>query len=346
MRRKIVIIALSMLFSISSIQAQDCGQKLSDATRAYYNGDLRQVEPLLINCLSDKQLDNYQKTEALKLLTNTYLVLREDSKADRYMNQLLTHDPELIARSSDIIEFRKLHETYRIQTRFNFGLIAGFNLPDYQVMRYQSYASETLEPSDYNEKAGLSLGISGDFHLWKNIFLRGSLMYMSSGFRQEEIILRYQRVATEETEQRINFPVELYYIYDHWKFKPFLGGGFAMHYLLSSKANIDHAPIVPEIPSGSLGIPQTVRDYDLTDQREKITWNWVMSAGVQRKINKLTLEARVSYEYGLNNLVKTEARFSDQELLDKYAYVPDDYKMDNIRFTIGVFRTLSKPVKK
>ena len=162
----------------------------------------------------------------------------------------------------------------------------------------------------------------------------------------EEIILNYQRVASEVKEFKLSIPVQVRYIYDKWVYRPFLGAGFGMHYLLKAKANLDHEPLEPEFPIPFIGVPVSAQDYDLTHQRKRVTWNWVFSGGVQRKLGKLLLEFRFTYERGLNNLIDADERYADQELLDKYAYVPDDMKLDNYVLTLSLLRNFSIPVKR
>ena len=162
----------------------------------------------------------------------------------------------------------------------------------------------------------------------------------------EEIILQYQRVASEVKEFKLSIPVQLRYIYDVGNYRPFLGAGFGMHYLLKAKANLDHEPLEPEFPIAFIGIPFSAEDYDLTHQRKRVTWNWVFSGGVQRKLGKLLLEFRFTYEHGINNLIDAEKRYIDQELLDKFAYVPDDMKVDNYIISLGLLRNFAIPVKR
>ena len=53
---KTIFTLLTLVITITICQGQSCQQKLGDATRAYYNGQLREVETLLEGCL--EELDN------------------------------------------------------------------------------------------------------------------------------------------------------------------------------------------------------------------------------------------------------------------------------------------------
>lgn len=338
---------LILVFTGISFRAlsQDCIQNLESANRAYYNGQFEKIEQLLAGCI-ETGFDKLQKTEALKLLVNSFLILRDDEAAGKYLYRLLKTEPEYDLQSNDIPEFRKMYETYRIRTRFTFGITTGVLLPDYQILHYRSYASETVEPVDYNENSGLTTGLSGDVAIYGGFFLNGSLIYQSSSFSQQEIILNYQSVGSKEKEFRLSFPLQIRYIYDKWKFRPFLGGGLSLHYLIKAKADIDHIPITPEYPIPFIGVPVSVKNFDLTSQKTRVTWNTLFSGGVQWKAKSFLIEFRFTYERGLNNLINTAKRYSNQVLLDNFAYVPDDVKMDNYLFTVSLLRNFTWPIKK
>ena len=82
------------------------------------------------------------------------------------------------------------------------------------------------------------------------------------------------------------------------------------------------------------------------DQRKPITLNYVGTFGIRRTIGLYAIEFVCQYDYGLRNLVKEEGRYLDQNLVETYSYVPDDFKMDNLQFRIGVSRHFVKPVKR
>jgi len=323
--------------------AQDCLNKYEEANRAFYNGNLRVIENLIMPCLNTVNKD-FQE-DILKLLINTSLVLHEDEQSENYMKQLLEINPEYIVRSTDLAPFQKLYRTYQIKTKANFGLIIGTSLPSYSILRYQSYASETQEPSEYEATAGISIGATGDFRLIDNVFLNGSILYTTNGFRQEEILLEYQRVATEQKDYRISIPIQIRYVHEKWKYKPFVGMGGSIDLLLKSKGDLNNAPTPPEFSTPTLGVPFAARNYTLTGIKSPVTYNVFGTAGLQRKVGKFSFEFRVSYEYGLNNQINPDKRFSDPILLSDYAYVADDYKMDRITISLGILRTLSYPDK-
>jgi len=133
---KTIFTFLAFSITITICQGQSCEQKLEEATRAYYNGQLREVENLLEGCLED--LDKDDKVDVYILLTNASLLLNEDEKADGYMQELLRADPLYQLRKNDLEEFKSLRNNYEIISRYTVGIIMGPLRPDYQIMRHQS----------------------------------------------------------------------------------------------------------------------------------------------------------------------------------------------------------------
>ena len=345
MNKIIALITILVLGSLSSI-AQDCLKKFDDANRAYFNGNVREIEEILRPCLDNNLFEKDVEIEALRLLINSYIILQEPKLVEISMKQLLLLDPEYKIRSNDLIEFKAKYEEFKIVPRYNVGLVVGVTIPSYTILRYHSYASETQEPSAYESYAGLQLGINTDIQLYKTLYLNTGLVYSFYGLRQEEIILNYQLVSSRETNRQLSLPLQLRYIHEKWQVKPFIGAGVNLNYLISSRSEINHVPIAPEVASPFIGVPQTDRDYNLTGLKKRFLYSWLFSAGVQYKINRSTVELRVSYDYGVANMIDESKRYSDEVLLDKFAYVPDDYKTDFLNISFSYFLTFSKPVKK
>jgi len=322
---------------------EDCQQKLEEANRAYYNGQLSEIESILGSCVQSG-FDKPDKQDALKLLINSSLVLAEDERADTYMAQFLVLNPQYELREVDLVEFRKLYSTYEIKTQYTLGLSGGILLPDYVIMRHHSYGGQAEQPSDYQENTGFSVGATGDLRLYKDIYWNWSVLYTYRSFKQEEIILGYQKVASHEREYLLDIPLQARYIFDLPRYRPFVGFGYALHILLKAKGDIDHLPLQPEFPT-IIGVPFSTDGYNLTDQRKRYAHNWVASAGMQVAFDLFLAEFRIMYERGLTNLVNSGARHTDRELLDTYAYVPDDYKVNSLTVSLVLVRNILKPKK-
>ena len=117
-----------------------------------------------------------------------------------------------------------------------------------------------------------------------------------------------------------------------------------MHYLIHSKGDIDHVPLAPDFPM-VIGVPELVDDYDLTDQRRTFSHNWVISAGLMIDFKHSLLELRGSYEIGLNNQINKDETHSNRKLVENYAYIPDDYRVNTLVISLVFSRNILKPNK-
>ena len=168
MNRYIIISFLSCLAFCSL--GQDCTQQLESAQRAYYDGQLKAVISKLESCVGSNHLTTLEMEAVLRLLINSHLILKEDSVANIYMNKLLTISPLTEAKSSDLVEFQRLHASYNIRPKRSFGFTLGVSDPDFRTLQYRSLGAITKENNDYNTKPGVILGFKLDQYLTKNIF--------------------------------------------------------------------------------------------------------------------------------------------------------------------------------
>ncbi len=318
---------------------------MAEAQRAYFNGNFNQVHSLISNC-HHNSFNKDDKRVALELLINSSLILNNSEQADQYMEQLLAEYPLYKSRETDLVEFRRLLDTYELRTRFNLGVHVGFNNPDYSIMQYRSLSSLTEEPASYNSKAGISMGISGEWNVWQNLFLSGSVLIQNHRYNQDETILGYQNVFIEERLTYLSTPFQVKYYLLNRGIKPFVSGGINPHLLVSSKADLQLFGLDPDFITPLVGIPRKVSNYQISDQRKSVTLNYLIGVGIQRSFGLWSAELGVFYEFGLNNLVNEDNRYSDKTLIEVYSYVPDDFKMDHLRIAIGLIRSFIVPSKR
>lgn len=341
---KTINLLLTMVFLHSFAMAQTCQQKLGEATRAYHNGQLREVVLILEHCITTKELDKQDKIAALKLMVNANLLLNLEGEADRYLQEFLTLNPTYELRDDDLAEFKSLYASYDVRTKYTFGFSVGVLISDYIIMRHQSYSGQTVEPLDYDEIPGISIGFTGEYSFYKNFFINASILYSQRSFKQREEIMGYQEVSSYERDKYLDIPIQLRYVFNIGKIKPVIGGGYSLHYLIQSIGDIDHVPLAPDFPS-IIGVPELVDNYDLIDLRRRFSNNWVISAGLIIDFRHSLLEVRGSYEIGLNNQIDKENTHTNRELVETYAYIPDDYRVNTLVISISFSRNILKPNK-
>lgn len=344
MKMKKTVVILLLIYNIGQAQAQNCSQNLEDARRAYYNGQFREVLPKIESCLD--QFTKGEQSEAYKLLVDNFLVLGENETADRYMSWLLKVDPTYSTRESDLVEFRNLFNTYQVTSRYSIGFTAGAMRPDYRIIKHQSISGVTEEPNDYQEIPGYWLGLTGEMPIINRFYLSTSVMFEQRGFEQKEIILGLQTIKSTEREFRLNIPLQIKYIHNIKRWRPFVAAGYSYHYLIHVKADLERFTREPEIEGTIIGVPYSEDNYDLSDLRRKSTFNWITSAGVQVPLRGgFLLEGRLTYERGLQNLIRVEKRFND-ELIEDFGYLPDDFKVSAWMIGLTIWKHYTQPKKK
>lgn len=342
--RWLIILIMSSCLSLS-VSAQDCTQNLEEARRAYFNGSFERVIQLLSGECIGNRLQGTEKTDALRLMIQSNLLIDQDSLADQLTFKLFQHDPLYTSRSTDLLEFQTVQKNYYIKTRFNLGLIAGVNFPQFEILEYRSYASVTNETKGYEPIAGFLAGAVIETPIYKSIYASSGLIYQSFGYQQREDILNYQQVTIKEKLHYLMIPFQLKWKVNKWSINPFISGGINIHRLIKSTADLSLLALPTEFPTAFIGVPEIVSGYDISTQRKEWTLNCSFGVGVSKSLGMTHLEIGVFYDYGLNNLVEVDNRYSDENLYKTYSYVADDFKMDNLRFSIGVSRSFVKPKK-
>lgn len=337
-RNKSILLILAIFF-IGTVEAQNCEEQLVSAQRAYYNGNLEKVISSLSACVQESKMNHEDREDALELLINAHLILKEDSVADFYMNKLLTISPLTETKSSDLVEFRRLHASYDIKPKRNYGLTLGISDPVFRTLQYRSLGSISTENNNYNTKPGIILGFKLDQYLTKNVFVSSGIYFNRFTYDRQELLLTYQQSFIAERLDFINIPIALGYQFQQGNYDYFISGGMAANILLSSKGDLELFGIQSDnsitiIP----GIPEKVQSIDLGHQRDGIVFNYLINLGIRRRIGLMGLEVCAQYDIGANNLVDESGRYSNEEVWGKYSYVPDDFKVDSFKLMFSVSR--------
>ena len=326
--------------------AQDCKQKFEEANNAYFNGKFELVDELIHECLN-VDLDKSSRLALLHLAIRNSLMLSNTTKADEYMKSLLELDPYFIPGDFDPILFRKIFESYEIEPVLSYGGTLGMNIPNIVILRSQSYSSETNEPSNYQTFSTPLIGITAWWKQFGKLYISAGLLYQSTKFYQEEIILGYQLVSSSEQINYLNIPIQIRTQTTKRKLNPYLSAGVSCHYLLAANADINHFSIDTDFALPYPGLPESTVNYNMNKLREKLTLNYIASLGIiTEPAPGYSLEFGLNYEYGLKNITNADMRLSDKNLLTRYAYVSDDFTANNLSFTMSIRKDIDKPMKR
>ncbi len=334
-----------LFLSIScQVFSQSCEQKLEDAKRAWFNAQFREVENLLSGCLNG-ELAKDDRFDAYKLMVDSKLLLNEEAEADIYMEKLLSLDPNYQPREVDLAEFKQLYNSYDLRNKYSFGISAGVLIPDYVIIHQHSFSGQAIQPSDYEEITGYSIGLNGSYELLKSLYGDVSILFQKRGFKQEEVIMNFRTITSTQHDYLLSVPIQLKYLIRMKKVGFLIGGGYAFDYLIRTEADIDHWPLNTGILFAANGVVYSAEAYDLTYQQTRFSNNWIVSGAAQYQFSQFLVQLEFSYMRGLTNQVNSAARYDNQEFLDTYAYVPDDYKVNSYTISLKLLKYFSKPYK-
>jgi len=341
---KISFWLIFVLLTSNLIAAQnDCGFKLKNATKLYEEGLLQDIKPMLDSCMN-KGFDATQKIDAYKLLIMKEIYDDNKPKADSLMERLLLHNPLYEIAGTDPTEFVHLYRSFRTSAIFSVGLVAGANISLANIS--VNYGVHDTEKNKGSYQPAIGFQVYGKYnrYLFENHELSLELGIAQNSISFTSEFLDFVRVVSSETQVRIELPISLTHSFERKtsrkrKIVPFFRLGFTPALLTNS-----YTSIVRTYTDKTRG-DVTGSDIDLAKHRKKFNF-WVFSAaGIKYSLGRGKLIFDLRFNYGLSNQVVADERYNNSELIFKYFYIDNDFKLHNIAFSIGYVYSFFKPKK-
>lgn len=331
------IYMLLFLISLNHARGQTtCPQRFELAMKAYYSGQLRDVEILLSDCY--ESLDDIQQEQALRLLTISNLYLRELDKADSMMLLLLKFNPEYKSNVTDPPEFKNLMDTYKRIPLVSFGAMAGLNTGIYSLSQQYSIATNFTK-ANYNGMLGWQAGIPCSYHLNKNFWISMDLIFERRSFESEETYIdSLMNINSREIQYRFNIPITLKYVFSKWTYNPYFEAGMGMHILLNAQSRLIRT-------NTNTGIRVVDFEYPFSNSRETLNYSVLGGMGVIRKIKGGFLGLSFRYSYELLDQIKNDKLYIDNDLLFKYGFVDNAYQTQMFQLSIYYLHSFYRPKK-
>jgi len=329
--RAIILAVLLSLVSVS--QAQNCAENLEQATRAYYNGQLVEVEDLLAECL-EEGFNKDQRARGYKLLVLSNLFRGKTDEAEAAMLQLLRTQPEFKPGEADPVEFVKLFGSFRTDPVISIGLLSGLNTGNYQVDNQFSAGAEFSE-GQYDSKTGFQFGASAVYHLFPFLWLGPEFILEKRIFENTEVTNNLIVTSTEK-QLRFEIPLLARYALNLKHITPYLEGGAAINFLLNAETQL-----VRQNPSRN--VQEVEFGFNLDDFRRGTNYKIIVGGGAMKRIKGGFVGLDFRYGWELKNQVEGNLRFKDQELFYTYAYVDDDFKARIFSISFYYLHSFYKP---
>ncbi|NJO03138.1 MAG: PorT family protein [Bacteroidia bacterium] len=273
--------------------------------------------------------------EAYRLTTLAYLYRDEDDSAARAMEKLLRQEPTYQIRPEDPPEFRKLFRQFQI-TPYWYGVRAGANVSLVEEIRQFSLNRSDSARGNYSTGVGYQLGLVAVFPLGKagKLALVPGLQYAFRSYEYEDEILTFTNIKFLENQHWLEIPLTVRY-FPFSKKSFFLSGGLSPSWLLATRVDLSRR-------TSQVNDVFTSRSADTTGvnfnaQRESFQISALSGLGLhlQNILLKGTLELELRFQYGLNSLVRKDARYENQDLIFRYNYIDNDFKVHYLNFSVA-----------
>lgn len=325
----------------ASFAQDDCSVLLKQAEKFYEEGAIDSISLQLDPCMK-RGFSRDEKIKAYRLIILVHLFKDNIFEAEQYMLGLLRLEPEYeVNRSIEEPEFITLFDSFQTSPLWSYGLYGGVNFADISTVEEYGVNNLNME-SGLKNSSGLSyqFGIRYSRFLLKKIDLIIGLQFAQNKYKTVKSQFDFSVVNYEERQTRVSMPVTVSYDLNNKKIKPFIRAGFSVGYLINSKATVirsysdnSHAEI-----KGS--------DVALLKFRNPVNLWAVAGAGLKYKVKRGSIVLDLKYNIGLFNQVKTKSRYDNSELVYKYYYIDNDFRINNLAISVGYVFLFYKPEKK
>lgn len=316
----------------------DCGTSLDRAIDLYENASFTEVISLLNPCL-EKGLVEEERWQAYRLLALSYLFLNDVENADMAIRKLLEINPRYQPNPGrDPIELIRPLQSYGSYPRFHAGPKGGLSYSIQEITERHLVAGNSDLSRSGLFLVGNDFGLTFDLAITPSISFAIEMLYSSRsfGYTAEP----QPTIHTEYAEHLswLNIPLLIRYQFDAGSVRPFIYGGYSMQALLG--ASSDFTTTVFDLDSNAE--PAAVRsEYSnngvrsTTDRRSALNHGLVAGAGILYPLGAGLIMIDLRYEHGLAQLVRPEARFTDNDAVFRFLHVDDDFRIRSFGLQIG-----------
>jgi hypothetical protein len=334
-----MIVLVFSLFGFTAYAQSDCSKILQEARNLYDLGMIDQIPKMLAPCMQEG-FTRSQKIEAYKLLILSYLFDDDQFDAEKTMTEFLKKYPEYEIMPNDPVEFIHLFETYRTTSEFSIGITAGLNLTNPRIIEPYSMLNNAKAEFSNATLSGYQFGLGAGRYVTERMMVNLDLQLVQHrySFTDKDTLgdRPDESYTFEENLKKISLPVTVIYEINDGKLLYFIRAGASINYLLS----------VSGLPSGiNNKQPITGEITDMKTYRNTFYFNAIAGMGVHYKIPRGFISLDLRYNYGINNLVKSEKRFENTYLYSQFKYLDDDFSLHTFSFSIGYYFSFYNPKK-
>jgi hypothetical protein len=331
-------------------QTASCTQTLRLAQSTYEQGRLHEIPTILKTCLDNGGFTQQEKVNAYKILINSYIYLEEPELADETMLKLLNADHFFeINEAVDPAEFIALYRTFRVKPLFRFGFKVGPTATMPAMTQLFSVGSDAQGNGKFAPKINFSFGLvfEKDFDGFiKNFSIAPELVYVARAYNYsnstftasdenpDETII--SQISNLHSQQWLDLNLLVQYKFKESSLNPYFSVGPGISYLLGSTNELSTKVEGQGTITGS-AVPTE-------DSYKTLAYSAIFSVGSKIRLGGFYLTGDIRYQLGLRNVVDESNRSNDVVVFD-YAYVPSDYRLNNLTVNLGLVIPYFNPIK-
>ena len=332
MRKLFYTISIALMISLQVTAQNGCELTLTNAQEEFDAGRFDAVPALLEECLKKNQNREWEQ-RAYLLLAETYLLLENPTKADESYLKVLQANPEFVTdETRDPIDLVYLSKKFTSSPVFSFSGKFGGNASLIHVINDVKIAGGEEVKEEYSVRAGFQAGLGLDYHYDDRLSAGVELNYAVTSFAFQAKNL-FEENTTELLDRQtwINVPLMVKYSLASGQFRPYGYLGYSFNLLLTNKSSVT--------VDGDTESPE----YNFKKNRNPLTQSFLVGGGLKYKwgLRYFFADARISL--GLRNMARPENR--NYLATTPFPYVDDDFRMNNVYFSVGYIHPLYQPRK-
>lgn len=332
------LLFLSVILLVSSLgwTQTNCSDQLRLAQRRYDSGLLDDIPSILEPCLN-RGFTKEEKANAYKMLIQTYLFSDLPDKADAMMLRFLREFSNYTILANDHSEFVNLYKTYRTSPIMKIEVALGGNLSLPFIKEFYGLGNLNTTSHEYSPNFGFGFEVNYINKFFNNFDGSVGLSYSFLGIGYWDVPYEFTNVGAKYKNMYLGLPLALRYNKDLFGIDFFVKGGIEPVYLLYSKINFTRTRINYQ--------DDITGTENLIDFQRRFDFRPILSIGANIKVWNADILLTAGVKFGTVMPTKSATRYSNEDLYQKYYFIPDDYLINQVFFNVSYVFSIYNPKK-
>ncbi|HCT30972.1 MAG TPA: hypothetical protein DIW31_09625 [Bacteroidales bacterium] len=336
MKKGLLFISIFILY-LSGVYAQNtCGDQLKIAQRRFDDGLLEDIPQLLAGCMKNGFTDE-EKTNAYKLLIQTYLYNEQPEKADEVMLAFLKEFPNYVIAQNDPKEFINLHKTYRTEPIFKIEVRLSGLLNMARIVEPNSTGNSSTVKTNYKPLVGVGTELNYINRLSNDFDYSIGISFAFARYSYTSVPLAFTKVTGTYTDMYFGLPLSLRYNFKYKRVNLFAKAGIEPVYLISSKVQLERKDEAIDQPYNGT--------VDLTNLHRRFDVRPILAFGPTVKFGKGNLRLTVEIKFGFIGQLIDNNKYKNLQLQEKFMFVEDNLKFNQLNLSLAYIRPIYNPKK-